>query len=116
MFLIQILNCFNQSVKTLIENAIHYAFYNGQITITFYSKDGHLILSVEDDGIGISYEEQERIFERFYRVDKARSRNSGGNGLGLAIVNDYSKLLGGKVEIDSFPGMGAKFIVTLPLS
>ncbi|GMA45820.1 ATP-binding protein [Tetragenococcus muriaticus] len=107
---------FQPICKNLIENAIHYAFYNGQITITFYSKDGHLILSVEDDGIGISYEEQERIFERFYRVDKARSRNSGGNGLGLAIVNDYSKLLGGKVEIDSFPGMGAKFIVTLPLS
>lgn len=106
---------FQSICKNLIENAIHYVTNNGQMTIAFYRKDDHFILSVEDNGIGISYEEQERIFERFYRVDKARSRYSGGNGLGLAIVNDYSKLLGGKVEIDSFPGLGAKFTVTLPI-
>lgn len=69
---------------------------------------------MEDTGIGISQQEQERIFERFYRIDKARARNSGGNGLGLAIVKDYSKILGGQVKIDSYPDLGSTFTVRLP--
>lgn len=105
---------FKPICKNLIENAIHYASSEGKIDITFYQENDHLIFSVQDDGIGIKQQEQERIFERFYRVDKARSRNSGGNGLGLAIVKDYSEILGGKVQIDSYPGVGSTFTVTLP--
>ncbi|GMA08970.1 two-component sensor histidine kinase [Tetragenococcus halophilus subsp. flandriensis] len=100
--------------KNLIENAVHYTSAQGKINIRFYKENNKLILSVEDNGIGISQQEQERIFERFYRIDKARARNSGGNGLGLAIVKDYSEILGGQVKIDSYPGLGSTFIVRLP--
>lgn len=106
---------FQPICKNLIENAVHYVSYNGNVVIRFYQREDYFVFSVEDDGIGISQEEQERIFERFYRVDKARSRNSGGNGLGLAIVKDYSELLDGRIDIESFPGLGAKFTVTLPI-
>lgn len=106
---------FKPICKNLIENAINYAPNNGTIEIIFYEKNKELIFSVQDDGIGISQQEQQRIFERFYRVDKARSRNSGGNGLGLAIVKDYSTMLGGSVAIDSYPGVGSTFTITLPI-
>ena len=75
-------------VKNLIENAIQYSQENGQITISYAIENQQLRLSVQDTGIGISQKDQERIFERFYRVDKARSRHSGGTGLGLAIVQN----------------------------
>ena len=68
-------------VKNLIENAIQYSQENGQITISYAIENQQLRLSVQDTGIGISQKDQERIFERFYRVDKARSRHSGGTGL-----------------------------------
>lgn len=106
---------FQPICKNLIENAIHYASNSGKIIITFYVKEKEFVFSVQDDGIGIHHKEQERIFERFYRVDKARSRNSGGNGLGLAIVKDYSRMLGGNVTLDSYPGIGSTFTVTLPI-
>lgn len=105
---------FTAICKNLIENAVHYTSSQGKINIRFYKEDNELILSVEDTGIGISQQEQERIFERFYRIDKARARNSGGNGLGLAIVKDYSEILGGQVKIDSYPGLGSTFTVYLP--
>ena len=73
-----------------------------------------MTFSVQDFGIGIDREDQERIFERFYRVDKARSRHSGGTGLGLAIVKDYVNLLGGTIKVESHPGMGSTFTVTIP--
>ena len=84
-------------MKNLIENAIQYSQENGQITISYAIENQQLRLSVQDTGIGISQKDQERIFERFYRVDKARSRHSGGTGLGLAIVQNYTELLGGKI-------------------
>ena len=68
-------------MKNLIENAIQYSQENGQITISYAIENQQLRLSVQDTGIGISQKDQERIFERFYRVDKARSRHSGGTGL-----------------------------------
>lgn len=105
---------FTAICKNLIENAVHYTSSQGKINIRFYKEDNELILLVEDTGIGISQQEQERIFERFYRIDKARARNSGGNGLGLAIVKDYSEILGGQVKIDSYPGLGSTFTVYLP--
>ncbi|MBO0472679.1 two-component system, OmpR family, phosphate regulon sensor histidine kinase PhoR [Enterococcus sp. DIV0840] len=100
-------------VKNLIENAIQYSQSDGTITINFGLTDTFFFI-VKDLGIGISLEDQERIFERFYRVDKARSRHSGGTGLGLSIVHNYTELLGGTVTIDSHLGLGSTFIVRLP--
>lgn len=100
-------------IKNLIENAIQYASEKGTIVIT-YKKEKELILSVQDDGIGISTNDQERIFERFYRVDKARSRHSGGTGLGLSIVQNYTELLAGTVSLESNLGLGSTFTVRIP--
>ena len=80
-------------MKNLIENAIQYSQENGQITISYAIENQQLRLSVQDTGIGISQKDQERIFERFYRVDKARSRHSGGTGLGLAIVQKLHRII-----------------------
>lgn len=101
--------------KNLIENAINYSLPNGQINIQFAEKNG-LVFQVQDFGIGIEKEEQTRIFERFYRVDKARARNSGGTGLGLAIVKDYVEILGGSIHVDSHLGVGSTFYVYLPVN
>ncbi|OJG28175.1 sensory box histidine kinase [Enterococcus caccae] len=100
-------------VKNLVENAIQYSQANEEIIIDFGFADTFYFV-VKDSGIGISLEDQERIFERFYRVDKARSRHSGGTGLGLAIVHNYTELLGGTVSIDSHLGLGSTFTVKLP--
>lgn len=102
-------------VKNLVENAVTYSKPGGVITLSYSEQDDQLLFQVQDQGIGIDEEDQERIFERFYRVDKARARNSGGTGLGLAIVKDYTKLLGGSIKVDSFPQIGSTFTVTLPL-
>ena len=71
---------------------------------------------MEDNGTGIPAEDQERIFERFYRVDKARSRGSGGTGLGLAIVKHLVELHGGRIAVDSSPSRGSKFLLSFPIS
>ncbi len=100
-------------IKNLVENAIQYSKESSTIIIR-YQVTNKLTFSVQDFGIGIDKEDQERIFERFYRVDKARSRHSGGTGLGLAIVKDYVNLLGGVILVDSHPGTGSTFTVTIP--
>ena len=100
-------------IKNLVENAIQYSKESSTIIIR-YQVTNKLTFSVQDLGIGIDKEDQERIFERFYRVDKARSRHSGGTGLGLAIVKDYVNLLGGVILVDSHPGTGSTFTVTIP--
>ncbi|MFV0558966.1 MAG: ATP-binding protein [Enterococcus sp.] len=100
-------------IKNLVENAIQYSPDHQDIEITF-SVDTHFQLSVKDYGVGIDPDDQVRIFERFYRVDKDRSRHSGGTGLGLAIVKDYTERLGGEILIDSHPGVGSTFTLQLP--
>lgn len=100
-------------VKNLIENAIQYSQTDGTIRIDFGFAETFFFV-VKDSGIGISLKDQERVFERFYRVDKARSRHSGGTGLGLSIVHNYTELLGGMVTIDSHLGLGSTFTVELP--
>ena len=104
---------FTSILKNLIENAIYYSLPNGEIILSFEEKNG-LSMTIEDHGIGIEKKEQERIFERFYRIDKARSRNSGGTGLGLAIVKDHVKTLNGTIEVDSHLGVGTIFRIFLP--
>jgi two-component system phosphate regulon sensor histidine kinase PhoR len=97
----------------LIANAVKYT-ERGGVTIRLAKEGGGAIIRVEDTGIGIPEEHQPRIFERFYVVDKSRSRRVGGTGLGLAIVKHIVLLHNGSVEVESSPGRGSRFIVKLP--
>ena len=102
-------------VRNLIDNAIKYTPAGGQVDVTAKRlDDGDLSISVRDTGIGIPQGELERIFDRFYRVDKARSRKMGGTGLGLAIVKDIVQAHGGKLYVDTQLGKGSTFTVVLP--
>lgn len=103
-----------QIITNLIDNAINYSDINSQITITLKTRKKGINISIADTGIGIPPLELDRIFERFYRVDKGRSRNSGGTGLGLAIVRNLVKSMQGKIEVESKVGIGTKFIIYIP--
>jgi signal transduction histidine kinase len=104
-----------QVLGNLIGNAIKYGRSDGHVGVSGRLSTGNLIeLCVQDDGPGIPSESLERVFERFYRVDKARSREQGGTGLGLSIVKHIVQSHGGKVWAKSEPGKGAAFYFTLP--
>lgn len=103
-----------QIILNLVANAVTYTPDKGTIEIGIVEKDDQIELTVKDTGIGISKEELPRIFERFYRVDKARSRNSGGTGLGLAIVKHLVESHHGSIQVDSEEGKGTLFTITLP--
>lgn len=103
-----------QIFLNLIENAIKYTPPNGQVRVIVASNEKDIIIEVKDNGIGIPREDINRIFERFYRVDKARSRDVGGTGLGLAITKHIIKSLNGKIEVKSELNKGSEFIVTIP--
>lgn len=108
-------------LRNLLDNAIRYTDPGGHITLglrTERDRDGRrwAVLSVTDDGVGISQADQKRVFERFYRVDKARSRETGGTGLGLSIVRHVAERHGGRVELQSTVGVGSSFSVRLPLA
>jgi two-component system phosphate regulon sensor histidine kinase PhoR len=99
----------------LIDNAIKYGAANGRVVVRGRAlTDGHVEVSVHNDGPGIPPKAQARVFERFYRVDKARSREQGGTGLGLAIVKNAIQAHGGAVRVESTPGAGTEFFFTLP--
>jgi two-component system phosphate regulon sensor histidine kinase PhoR len=100
----------------LLVNAITYTPRGGKVDATLEPRDGWAVLSVRDTGIGIPEEDLDRIFERFYRVDKARSRSAGGTGLGLAIVKHAVGLHGGTVEVKSKLARGSTFTVRIPLA
>ena len=103
-----------QLVLILVDNAVKYTPEKGKITLSMMPGERGLVrFSVQDTGIGISEEDQEKIFDRFYRVDKARSREMGGNGLGLAIAQEIVNLHKGSIRVESKQGQGAKFIVEL---
>lgn len=107
-------NLLEQAVVNLVGNAIKYS--NGKnITLSAQKQDGSAIISVRDDGVGIPRECHDRLFERFFRVDKSRSRALGGTGLGLAIVKHTAQLHGGHAEVESTPGNGSTFKIILPL-
>ena len=103
-------------VRNLLDNAVRYTGEGGEVTLEVGRTDGDATLSVADNGIGIPRDVQARVFERFFRVDRARSRERGGTGLGLAIVKHVAELHGGGVEIHSELGEGSTFIVRFPLS
>jgi two-component system phosphate regulon sensor histidine kinase PhoR len=102
-----------QVLVNLIDNAIKYT-EKGHVEVKLRSEEGTMILQVSDSGIGIPAEDQNRIFERFYVVDKSRSRRLGGTGLGLSIVKHIVLLHGGKIHLESTPGVGTTFTVMLP--
>jgi two-component system sensor histidine kinase SenX3 len=98
----------------LLDNAVDYSEKGGKVVLTAEVDGGQAVLAVSDDGIGIPAEEQERIFERFYRVDRAR--RTGGTGLGLAIVRHVAQAHGGDVSVESSEGQGSTFRLKLPLA
>ena len=105
-----------QLILILVDNAIKYTLSGGKVIVRLEnSESNRAIFSVQDSGIGIAPEDKEKIFERFYRVDKARSREMGGNGLGLAIAMEILKIHDGKIFVDSELGVGTKFTVELKI-
>ncbi len=102
-----------QIVRNLVDNAVFYNEDGGMVYIAATQTDGTLRLTVKDTGIGIPEADQQRVFERFYRVDKARSRNNGGTGLGLAITSEAVHALGGSIQLESQVGVGTTITVTL---
>ncbi len=105
----------NQVIYNLMENAVKYTQPGGQIHVTLLRQGRSAVLTVSDNGPGIPQADQEHIFDRFYRVDKARSREQGGTGLGLSIVRQLVLLHGGTIRVESEEGKGSSFIVELPL-
>lgn len=103
-----------QVLANLINNAIVYTQERGKVVVKIHKEDESVVIEVSDNGIGIPEDEQDRIFERFYRVDKARSRNSGGTGLGLSIVKYLVENLNGSITVNSKLGLGTTFTVKLP--
>ena len=104
-----------QALSNLVDNGIKYGRIGGVLTVSGRALDDQRIeMCVKDDGPGIPVEALARVFERFYRVDKARSREQGGTGLGLAIVKHAVQAHGGEVRVESEPGQGAAFYFTLP--
>ena len=105
-----------QALVNLLDNAVNYSREKSDIKISAALKDQELWISVQDHGIGIPKEHLPRLFERFYRVDKARSRELGGTGLGLAIVKHIAHTHGGRVSVESTPGKGSTFSLHLPVA
>jgi two-component system phosphate regulon sensor histidine kinase PhoR len=102
-----------QVLMNLVVNSINYGKKNGTTTVRFYDMDNLILVEVKDDGIGIDDKEVSRIFERFYRIDKSRSRDQGGTGLGLAIVKHIIEAHGQTINVSSKPGVGTSFTFTL---
>lgn len=102
---------FRQMMVNLIENAVKYSDEGGRIWVKAVKNDGKIVVSVKDEGIGIAPEHHERLFERFYRVDKSRSKKAGGTGLGLSIVKHIAVLFGASLKVESQVGVGTEFFV-----
>ncbi len=105
-------NMISELTDNLCQNAIHYNHENGEVTVTVRMEQGRPTLTVADNGIGIPKDMQERVFERFFRVDKGRSRETGGTGLGLAIVKHIVELHDAEISLSSEAGKGTEITVT----
>lgn len=105
-----------EAVYNIADNSIKYTDCGGNVTIALTADISKTVIEIEDDGIGIPKEDSALIFDRFYRVDKARARETGGTGLGLAIAQEAVALHGGHIEVISEEGAGSKFIIILPYS
>jgi signal transduction histidine kinase len=104
-----------RAFSNLIENGINYNRAGGNVVISIDGKDGWAIVTVADDGVGISPEKQVLIFDRFYRIETSRARHTGGAGLGLSIVKTIVRQHEGLVKVESTPSCGSIFTVLLPL-
>lgn len=104
-----------QVMVNLLSNAINYSKEETTVTVVVTRAVNEVVITIRDQGIGIEQSELPRLFERFYRVDRARSRDSGGTGLGLAIVKHLVEIHGGRVEVDSTIGVGTTFCIHLPI-
>ncbi len=105
-----------QVLENIISNAMKYSLQEGVITVVLRHKGEHVQVSIADQGMGIPRENQAKIFERFYRVDKARARSVGGTGLGLAIAKEFIHAHGGEIWAESEYGVGTTVYFTLPYS
>lgn len=105
-----------EAVYNIVDNSIKYSNEGGKVYIELYRDKGEVYITVSDEGIGMAKEETEKIFERFYRVDKARARETGGTGLGLSIALSSVELHGGRIETVSVENEGSLFRIVLPLS
>ena len=114
VFILGISNVVYSVVYNLVINAIHYTDRGGHVRVSVEDKTNSAVLTVSDDGIGIPKEDQNRIFERFYRVDKSHSKEVGGTGLGLSIVKHALKIHNAKIELESEIGKGSVFTVYFP--
>jgi two-component system OmpR family sensor kinase len=103
-----------QVLLNLAENAVKYTLDGGTVTLSLENRENWVTVSVSDTGIGIKPEQQQAIFERFFRTDKARSRELGGSGLGLSIVQSIAQAHGGKITVSSVPNEGSTFVLWLP--
>jgi len=103
-------------LTNLIDNAVKYTREGGEIRLATGATDGVVTIDVSDNGIGIPLEDQPRIFERFYRVDRSRSREMGGTGLGLSIVKHVVQSHGGTIDVESALGSGSRFSIRLPIA
>ncbi|MFW0179817.1 sensor histidine kinase [Rothia sp. P7208] len=103
------------ALRNLIENAIRYSPESTHVTVSVRQDEENIYISVTDEGNGIAREEQDRIFERFYRIDPARSRQTGGTGLGLSIVKHVMAQHGGEISLESEVGQGSTFTMSLPM-
>lgn len=106
---------FKQMLVNLVDNGIKYTQEGGKVVLSAYRQNDEIKISIKDDGVGISEEHIERLFERFYRVDKARSRSVGGTGLGLAIVKHVVLSFDGRIDVKSKVDVGSEFIVSIPI-
>ena len=104
-----------QVVMNIVSNAVKYNQRGGRVDITGGERGGNIFVTVSDTGLGIPEEDLPRIFERFYRVDKARSREKGGTGLGLAIAKEIIETYGGSISVRSQEGRGTSMTMTFPV-
>lgn len=107
-------NRMKQLILNLVDNAVKYNITNGSVSVSAQNVGGKVVIHVKDTGIGIPNEHIPRIFERFYRVDKGRSRDMGGTGLGLSIVKHIVNLYNGDIKVNSEVGKGTEFVIQLP--
>ena len=103
-----------QLILNLVDNAMKYTPAGGSVTLSLSKANSTANIEVSDSGVGIPAEDLPRIFDRFYRVDKARSRNLGGSGLGLSIAKWIVRAHGGEIRVESEVGVGSRFWVSLP--
>lgn len=105
-----------RAVENLLQNALRYTDHGGNVTLSLSARDNIAEISVQDSGIGINEKDVPYIFERFYRTDKSRARESGGMGIGLAITKAIVEAHGGEITVESQEGRGSKFVISLPIN